>query len=213
MRVFVTGASGFVGSALVPELLNAGHQVLGLARSDEGATSLIAAGAAVHRGDLEDVGSLRDGAAMSDGVVHAAFNHDFSRFAENSEVDRRAIEAMGDVLAGSDRPLVVTAGLPRTPHRVTTEDDVPSGPGGTPRASELTALALVARGVRALVVRMSQVHDRDRQGFATYLIALAREKGDVVILNIDSENNLPDRARAREGRWGRTGAGSGSSTT
>ncbi len=178
MRVFVTGATGFVGSALVPELLHAGHQVLGLARSDEGATSLIAAGAEVHRGDLDDLGSLRSGAAMADGVIHAAFNHDFSKFAENCEADRRAIKAMGDVLAGSDRPLIVTSGLSPTPDRITTEDDVPpSGSSGTPRVSEQTAISMVARGVRASVVRIPQVHDRDKQGVATYMIALAREKG------------------------------------
>lgn len=180
MRVFVTGATGFVGSAVVPELLRAGHQVLGLTRSDEGAKSLITAGAEVHRGDLEDLESLRSGAGVSDGVIHAAFNHDFSKFAENCEADRRAIEAMGDVLQGSDRPLIVTAGLPLPlgPNRLTTEDDVlPSGAGGSPRVSEQTAIAMVARGVRASVVRMPQVHDRDKQGLATYLIALAREKG------------------------------------
>ncbi len=178
MRVFVTGATGFVGSALVPELLHAGHQVLGLARSDEGATSLIAAGAEVHRGDLEDLGSLRSGAAMSDGVIQAAFNHDFSKFAENCEADQRAIEVMGDALEGSDRPLIVTSGLPPTSDRLTTEDDVPpSGSGGSPRVSEQTAISMVARGVRASVVRMPQVHDRDKQGLATYMSALAREKG------------------------------------
>ena len=178
MRVFVTGATGFVGSAVVSDLLAAGHHVLGLARSDEAAASLVAAGADVHRGDLEDLDSLRRGAAASDGVVHTAFNHDFSRFAENSQADRRAIEAMGDVLEGSDRPFVVTAGLPHTPGRVTTEDDVPpSGPGGTPRASEQAAIALVARGVRASVVRMPQVHDREKHGLATYLIDLARTTG------------------------------------
>ncbi len=178
MRVFLTGATGFVGSAIVPELLKSGHQVLGLTRSDEGANSLIAAGAKVHRGDLEDLESLRSGASMSDGVIHAAFNHDFSKFAENSEADRRAIEALGDVLEGSERPLIVTSGLPPTPGHPTTEDDAPpSGSSGTPRVSEQTAIALVTRGVRASVVRMSQVHDRDKQGLATYMIAVAREKG------------------------------------
>lgn len=177
MRVFVTGATGFVGSAIVPELINAGHQVLGLARSDEDAKSLIAAGAEVHRGDLEDLGSLRSGAAMADGVIHAAFNHDFSRFAENAEADRRAIAAIGDVLAGSDRPFIITAGLPLAPPgRVVTEDDAPPASGGSPRVSEQAATALVARGVHVSVVRMSQVHDRDRHGLATYMIEIAAKK-------------------------------------
>ena len=177
MRVFVTGATGFVGSAIVPELRRAGYQILGLARSEESAKALNAAGAEVHRGELEDLDSLRRGATLSDGVIHAAFDHDFSRFAETSEIDRRAIEALGEALAGSDKPLIATAGLPPTPGHTTTEDDVPSGSDATPRVSEETALSLIARGVRASVVRMSQVHDRDKQGFATYLIPLAREKG------------------------------------
>jgi len=176
MRVFVTGATGFIGSVVVPDLLKAGHQVLGLSRSDEGAKALLAAGAEVHRGNLEDLDSLRSGAARSDGVIHAGFNHDFSRFVQNCEDDRRAIEAIGDVLAGSGRPLVVTAGIAPTPGRATTEDDAKSD-NGTPRVSEPTALALVARGVRATVVRLPQVHDRDKAGIVSYLIPLARQKG------------------------------------
>jgi nucleoside-diphosphate-sugar epimerase len=178
MRVFVTGATGFIGSALVPELIQAGHRVLGLSRSEAGAKSLQAAGAEVHRGNLEDLESLRSGAAKSDGVIHLAFDHDFSRWTETSEMDRRAIAALGAALEGSDRPMIVTSGtaVAFTPGRLTTEDDAPNSP--IPRvATEEAAAAVQAKGVRVSVMRLPQVHDPLKQGLITPLIAIAREKG------------------------------------
>ena len=177
MRIFVTGATGFIGSAVVADLIHAGHQVLGLTRSDEGSKSLAAAGAQVHRGHLEDLQSLRSGAANSDGVIHLAFILDFSKFKENCEIDQRAIEVLGEALAGSNRPLVVSSGLFSTPGRSTTEDDAVPANSPLPRVSEETALSLVSKGVRASVMRLPQVHDRNKAGLVTRLIATAREKG------------------------------------
>lgn len=180
MRVFVTGATGFIGSVVVPELIKAGHQVLGLTRSDKGAKSLIAAGAEVHRGDLEDPESLRRGAAESDGVIHAAFDHDFSRFIANCEKDRRAIEALGGALVGSDRPLVITSGTGlgnAVPGQPATEDVFNTAHPNPRVASELAGAAMSAAGVNVSVVRLPQVHDTVKQGLISPAVAIAREKG------------------------------------
>ena len=180
MRIFVTGATGFVGSAVVQDLINAGHKVLGLARSDVGAKSLIAVGAQVHRGDLADLASLRSGAAAADGVIHTAFIHDFSKFQENCEIDRRAIEALGDALAGSNRPLVITSGTGMgniVPGQPATEEDLNLHHPNPRKSSELAGISVAERGVNVSVVRLPQVHDQDKQGLVTYSIALAREKG------------------------------------
>jgi nucleoside-diphosphate-sugar epimerase len=177
MRVFVTGATGFIGVPTVKELIGAGHEVLGLTRSNEGEKSLAALGADVLRGSLEDLGSLRQGASASDAVIHLAFVHDWSKFAENCEIDRRAIEALGSVLAGSERPLIVTGGVAglNGPGKVAAEDDVIPADFPFPRVSEQTALSL--KGVRASVMRLPQVHDSVKQGLVTPLIAAYRERG------------------------------------
>ncbi len=181
MRVFVTGATGFIGSVVVKELLDAGHQVLGLTRSETGAKSLAASGAEVHRGDLEDLDSLRKGAAMSDGVIHLAFNHDFSKFVANCETDRQVIESLGSALAGSDRPLIITSGTGianTVPGQPSLEDNSTVSSAVVPRAaSEEAAASIAASGINVSVVRLPQVHDPVKQGLITYVIALAREKG------------------------------------
>jgi nucleoside-diphosphate-sugar epimerase len=180
MRVFVTGATGFIGSAIVLELITAGHQVLGLTRSDAGAQSLVAAGAEPHRGNLEDLESLRSGAAQSDGVIHCAFDHNFANFVANCEKDRHAIEALGTALAGSDRPLVITSGTGMgnsVPGQPATEDIFNSGRSHPRVASELAGASLSAAGVNVSVVRLPQVHDTVKQGLITPAVALAREKG------------------------------------
>lgn len=181
MRVFVTGATGFIGSAVVSELIGAGHQVLGLCRSPEKAAALTDAGAVVHRGSLEDLESLKSGAVQCDGVIHLAFNHDFSTYVSNCEDDRRVIETLGAALAGSSRPLLVTSGtgFTRTEPGQPAVEDGPLAPSSMmPRAaSEEAARELVAKGVNAGVVRLPQVHDTVAQGLITPVIAQFRAKG------------------------------------
>src|SRR5580704_15903112 len=178
MRIFVTGAPGFIGSALVPELIQAGHQVLGLTRSEAGAEALRTAGADVKYGNLEDLDSLRDGATKSDGVIHLAFNHDFSQFEKNCDDDRKAIEAIGEVLRGSNRPFVITSGTAIAANvdgKPSTEDGETAS--WNPRAaSESAVKELTVRGVNTSVVRLPQVHDTRKQGLVPYVHAVAREK-------------------------------------
>jgi nucleoside-diphosphate-sugar epimerase len=194
MRIFITGATGFIGSALVTELIAAGHQVLGLCRNPDKAAALTAAGAEVHRGSIEDLDSLKAGAARSDGVIHLAFNHDFSRFAANCEDDRRVIQALGSALAGSNRPLIVTSGVGMAnalPGQPAKEDSPTASSNLIPRAaSEEAAAAAAADGVNVSVVRLPQVHDTVKQGLVTYLVSLALEKGVIAYVG-DGQNRWP----------------------
>ena len=194
MRVFLTGATGFIGTAIIPELIGAGHEVLGLARSDEGAKALAAAGVEVHRGSIEDLESMRSGAAEADAVIHCAFIHDFSKFAENCEKDRKVIEAIGEVLAGSGKPFLITSGtglIAGAPGKPSTEDDPKPSSSVIPRvASEEEADRIAAKGVRVSVVRLPQVHDPRKAGLITYAVAIAREKGVSAYIG-DGSNRWP----------------------
>lgn len=193
MRVFITGATGFVGFGVVQELIHAGHKVLGLARSEAGVRSLTDAGAEVQRGALEDLESLRRGAADADAVIHTAFIHDFMNYGAAAEADRRAIEALGEVLAGSHRPFIVTSGVARlAPGRTATEDEtLDPAAAAVPRKSETAAMALVERGVHALVMRLPpSVHGRGDHGFVPRLVQIAREKGVSAYIG-DGSNRWP----------------------
>lgn len=180
MRIFLTGATGFIGSKIVPELIAAGHQVLGLSRSEAGAQQLRAAGAEVYQGTIEDPDGLRRGAADCDGVIHTAFDHDFDHFVANCEKDHRVILALGDALQGSARPLIVTSGTPMgiaVPGQPASEDHFNANHPNPRKASELAAEVLLSRGINVSVVRLSQIHDARKQGLVTELVARAREKG------------------------------------
>lgn len=193
MRIFLTGATGFIGSALVRELIDAGHDVLGMTRSDAGAQALEQAGAQVHRGTLEDLDSLRHGAAQADAVIHTAFDHDFSRFVENCEKDRLAIRALGSALAGSNRPLIITSGtgVGSGQHGEPASEDVFNATHANPRiASELTGQELLDAGLDVRVLRLPQVHNPYRQGLITPLAAVAREKGVCAWVG-DGQNRWP----------------------
>ena len=190
MRIFVTGATGFVGSAVVKELVANGHKVLGLTRSDAGAKTLAAEGAEVHRGSLEDLDSLRKGADASDGVIHTAFIHDFSNYAESCTRDKEAIDAMGTTLAGSNRPLIVTSGVGLLSPGKRSTEETPHPPSTVfPRVSEHAAEAFTSRGVRVSIVRLPpSVHGEGDHGFIPILIRIAREKGAAA--HIDEGKNL-----------------------
>lgn len=184
MRVFLTGGTGLIGSAIVPELINAGHQVLGLARSETSAKALLSAGAEVLMGNLEDLHTLRDGVSRADGVIHCAFELDFANFEKNSETERLAIAAFGASLAGSDRPLIVTSGLGlEAPTRPITEDVDSPAVSASPRGPEQAARSLRQQGINVTVVRVPQVHNTVKQGLITSLIAVARQAGQSAYVN------------------------------
>jgi nucleoside-diphosphate-sugar epimerase len=192
MRIFVTGAPGFIGSALVPDLIQAGHQVLGLTRSEAGAETLRKLGAEVLHGNIEDLDSLRKGASGSDGIIHLAFNHDFSQFQKNVENDHKAILAMGEVLAGSNRPFVVTSGTAIATNvdgKPSTEES-PTASWNPRAASEAAVKELTARGLNTSVVRLSQIHDNRKQGLVPFLLAIARQKGVSAYIG-DGSNRWP----------------------
>ncbi|CAM2195831.1 Nucleoside-diphosphate-sugar epimerase [Paraburkholderia kururiensis] len=193
MRIFLTGATGFIGSALVPELIQAGHQVTGMTRSEAGAQALREAGAEPHHGTLEDVESLKRGAAKADAVIHLAFDHDFSRFVENCEKDKRAIAALGSVLTGSDRPLLITSGtgVGIGEHGELAREDVFNTTHPNPRiGSEIAGNTLLDAGVNVSVMRLPQVHDTRKQGLISVLVAIAREKGAVAYVR-EGRNRWP----------------------
>ncbi|MFM0644905.1 SDR family oxidoreductase [Paraburkholderia bryophila] len=193
MRIFLTGATGFIGSALVPELIAAGHHVIGMTRSDAGAQALADAGAEVHRGTLEDPASLREGAAKADAVIHAAFDHDFSNFVANCEKDKRAIAALGSALTGSDRPLLITSGtgVGSGEHGEPASEDVFNTAHPNPRiGSELAGNALLEAGINVSVMRLPQVHNPFKQGLITPLVAIAQEKGVVAYVG-EGRNRWP----------------------
>jgi nucleoside-diphosphate-sugar epimerase len=185
MKIFLTGATGFIGSQIIPQLIQGGHQVLGLTRSDAGAKQLVAAGAVAHRGDLEEPATLQSGAERAEAVIHCAFDHDFSRFVENCQKDERNILAMGEALAGSKRPLLITSGVgmgSRGPGQLGTEDFFDEAHPHPRKISEQAANALLARGVNVSVVRLPQVHDTRKQGLISPLVEIAKAKGRVAYL-------------------------------
>ncbi|MDM9628889.1 SDR family oxidoreductase [Rhizobium sp. S152] len=193
MRIFLTGATGFIGSAVVPVLLKAGHQVIGMTRSDAGARALEKAGAEVHRGTLEEPESLRSGAEKADAVIHTAFDHDFSRFVENCQKDSRVIHAMGEALKGSNRPLVITSGtgLGNSELGKPASEDICNLEHPNPRvASELAGNALLDEGVNVSVVRLPQVHNTVKQGLISPLVEIAREKAVVGYVG-EGRNRFP----------------------
>ncbi|WDF55734.1 SDR family oxidoreductase [Mucilaginibacter sp. KACC 22063] len=193
MRVFVTGASGFVGSAIVDDLIKAGHQVLGLARSESSVEKVKAAGADVHHGDIYDLESIKQGAMQCDAVIHTAFNHDFSKFKDNCETDRKVIATLGEALRGTEKPLVVTSGvgLLRSDH-IVTEDELPQSSEVMPRAaSEEAARAAAAQGVDAYIVRLPPTtHDKGDHGFIPMVINMDKEKGMAAYVG-DGSNRWP----------------------